>query len=221
MGKTLPFGWERKYLLDFLNKKLPDIQSPKQICAEIKNMCLEYDLGEPEDDVSIGAIYLRLLRKVVIFTGPPQNPQDDQKVCKEFFAREGKKIICGGTTSQIVSRYLGKPVKVLLDSYEKDVPAMAKMEGVDLVTEGIITISKVCEMIQGKHFDYQKLNGVIRLYQELKWADEVEIFLGLAINEAYQNPEIPQILSLRKNVVEKLAELLVKYWNKKVKIEYF
>lgn len=224
MGKTLAFGWERKHIAEFMEKELKTVSFPAKasdISKKIINSCLTYDLGEPGDDTSVLSVLIRNANKVTMFTGPPKDKADDAKAYNEFIESAGTKVVCGGTTSQIVSAMSKKPIKVLLDSYEKDIPAMAQIQGTDLVTEGVITISKVCEMLEGRVFDYRKSNGAIQLFQILRNADYIKFIAGMAINAAYQNPELPQILSLRKNLIDKLVQILRERYNKQVDISYY
>jgi len=225
MGKTLPFGLQREEVMKFLgkqfNRKTHEKYKAGQLTDKLIQHCLNLDLGEPGDDTSVLGIMVRETHKAVIFTGPPKDKALDKKAFDLFWNQPGEKIVCGGTTSLIVSRMLKKSVKVQLDSFEKDIPAMASIPGIDLATEGVITMSRVCEMLEGKPVQYEKANGAVKLYQHLVKADEVNIIAGTAINEAYQNPELPQMLSLRKNLVDKLVDILQHRWNKTVHLTYF
>ena len=78
-----------------------------------------------------------------LLLGPPSNPDDVNKMMSLFFSKEGKHIVCGGTTSTLAGKYLHKDVIPQLDYVDPDIPPIAKIEGVDLVTEGVITISRV------------------------------------------------------------------------------
>lgn len=224
MGRTLPFGLQREETAKFLEKQFKDTDikyKAKHLTDKLIQHCLNLDLGESGDDTSVLGIMVRETHKAVIFTGPPRDKSLDKQAFDLFWNQPGEKIICGGTTSLIASRLLKKNIKVQLDSFEKDIPAMASIPGIDLATEGVITMSRVCEMLEGKPVQYTKANGAVKLYQHLVKADEVSIIAGTAINEAYQNPELPQMLSLRKNLVDKLVDVLQNKWNKTVHLTYF
>jgi hypothetical protein len=146
-----------------------------------------------------------------------------------FFSKEGKHIICGGTTSTIASKYLHKPLMAKLDyASNSDVPPIAELEGVDLVTEGVITISKVLEYAK----DYI---AETRLYEEWSFsrdgaskicqllfeeATDINMYVGRAVNPAHQNPDLPINFNIKMNLVEELSDKLTKM-GKRIKISYF
>ena len=145
-----------------------------------------------------------------------------------FFSKEGKHIVCGGTTSGIVSRYLGKPIKASLSFEKSDVPPIAEIEGVDLVTEGVITINKVLEYAKNYLEDnesYQqwsfKRDGASLICRLLfEEATDINFFVGRAINPAHQNPELPINFNIKMNLVKELSACLEKM-GKRIKVSYF
>ena len=145
-----------------------------------------------------------------------------------FFSKEGKHIICGGTTSSIAAKYLGKTVKATLDFEQSDVPPIAEIEGVDLVTEGVITINKVIEYARdalGSNELYEQWSvsrdGASMICRMLfEEATDINFFVGRAINPAHQNPELPINFNIKMNLVEELSACL-RQMGKKVKVSYF
>lgn len=89
-----------------------------------------------------------------ILFGLPLSPNYDLKVIDFFLSLSGFHIVCGGTTAQVIAKKMGKPLNVSLLYYDKDVPPMGYIEGIDLVTEGVITMAKVLEYVK----DYWKEN---------------------------------------------------------------
>ena len=163
-----------------------------------------------------------------ILFGPPRNRDDNNRMMSLFFSKEGKHIICGGTTSSIAARYLGKEVKVNLSFERGDVPPIAEIEGVDLVTEGVITISKVIEYAKdalGQNKLYEKwgfqrdgASLICRLLFEE--ATDINFYVGRAVNPAHQNPDLPITFNIKMNLVEELSECLKKM-GKRIKVSYF
>lgn len=160
--------------------------------------------------------------------GPPSNRDDCDRMMTLFFSKEGKHIICGGTTSSIAAKYLGKPLKPKLEFIDKDVPPIAELEGVDLVTEGVITINKVLSYAR----DYLKDNesysqwGIKKdgaslicrlLFEE---ATDINFFVGRAINPAHQNPDLPINFNIKMQLVTELSDCLKKM-GKRIKVSYF
>ena len=163
-----------------------------------------------------------------ILFGPPQNRNDCDRMMSLFFSKEGKHIICGGTTSSIAAKYLGKQIKVSLNFEKSDVPPIAEIDGVDLVTEGVITMSKVLEYARdylAGNENYEQWNFkrdgaslICRLLFEE--ATDINFFVGRAMNPAHQNPDLPINFSIKMNIVEELSACLKKM-GKKIKVSYF
>ena len=145
-----------------------------------------------------------------------------------FFSKEGKHIICGGTTSSIAAKYLGKPVQASLNFERSDIPPIAKIEGVDLVTEGVITMNRVIEYAKdylGENEMYEtwnfKKDGASLISRLLfEEATDINFYVGRAINPAHQNPDLPINFNIKMNLVEELTASLVKM-GKRVKVSYF
>ena len=145
-----------------------------------------------------------------------------------FFAKAGKHIVCGGTTSTIVSKYLNKPLKASLVFEKSDVPPIAEIEGVDLVTEGVITINKVLEYARdfvGDNKLYDQWNvqhdGAALISRMLfEEATDISFYVGRAINPAHQNPNLPINFNIKMNLVEELTKCLSKM-GKRVTVSYF
>ena len=163
-----------------------------------------------------------------ILFGPPSNRDDADRMMSLFFSKEGKHIICGGTTSSIAAKYLGKPIKTSLRFEVSDVPPIAEIEGVDLVTEGVITVNKVLEYARdalGENKLYEKwgfghdgASLICRLLFEE--ATDINFYVGRAVNPAHQNPDLPINFNIKMNLVEELSKCL-KQMGKKIKVSYF
>ena len=163
-----------------------------------------------------------------ILFGPPSNRDDADRMMSLFFSKEGKHIICGGTTSSIAAKYLGKPLRASLNFERSDLPPIAEIEGVDLVTEGVITMNRVIEYAKdylGDNSKYEEWNfkkdGASRISRLLfEEATDINFYVGRAINPAHQNPDLPINFSIKMNLVSELSECLAKM-GKRVKVSYF
>ena len=159
--------------------------------------------------------------------GPPFNRDDADRMMSLFFSKEGKHIICGGTTSSIAAKYLGKPLKASLN-FDSDLPPTAELEGVDLVTEGVITVNKVLEYAkdylgENKYYEHWsfKRDGASLISRLLfEEATDINFYVGRAINPAHQNPDLPINFSIKMNLVEELSKCL-KDMGKRIKVSYF
>jgi len=184
--------------------------------------------GNPGDDATVCTVRLRKREPMNLLFGPPSNRDDCDRMMSLFFSKEGKHIICGGTTSSIAAKYLRKPIVPTLDFIDKDVPPIARIDGVDLVTEGVITINKVLayakdylennESYQQWCFKRDGASLICRLLFEE--ATDINFYVGRAINPAHQNPELPINFSIKMNLVNELSSCLEKM-GKRIKVSYF
>jgi hypothetical protein len=228
-GKSLNLGWQRadviKYMEDFYRKDL----TAKTLSTILLNKCYELYGGKPGDDATVCTVKLRERRPINLLIGPPVNPADTMKMMALFFAKEGKHIVAGGTTSALAAEFLHKPLMTGLPKYpDPSVPPTAAIEGVDLVTEGLITISRVLEYAK----DYLKDNenyfhwnsgedGASRIARLIfEEATDINFYVGRAINPAHQNPGLPIGFSIKMRLIDDLAACL-KEMGKQIKVSYF
>jgi len=223
LGELLDFGWGWDNVAEYTRKLVRKYGKPKFVVENAADVVLSYYGGKCQDDATIAGILIKEKSDLIIFTGPPLDPKDDEKVIEKFLSFPGKKIICGGTTVNIVSRFLGIEAEIDISTARPDIPPMGRLEGVDLVTEGVLTMTKTVEYLKKSDFDELKLpsdhNAAVELARMLIDADEVFILMGQKINPFYQNPDLPPNISIRKNIVEELARLL-KNHGKNVTVEY-
>ncbi len=185
---------------------------------------------EPRDDVTACVIQMRKREPLNILFGPPANRNDSERMMRLYFSKEGRRIICGGTTSSIASRWLDKPIRtdIVINDDIGDVPPIASLEGVDLVTEGVITMSKVASYIEDYVQDNllydewsRKKDGASRITRMiLEESTDVHFFVGRAKNPMHQNPDLPINFNVKMNIVKEIVENL-KSIGKKVTVVYF
>jgi hypothetical protein len=174
---------------------------------------LELYAGAPGDDVSIAVIKVRTKLVATVLTGPPADAASDEKVLARFVRRRGLHIVCGGTTAKIVSRHLGQPLEVDLETMKPDVPPLARMQNIDLVTEGILTLTRTNELLHAdadKHTVQFRNDGAATLVRLLLDVDHVHFIVGRAVNPAHQNPSLPGELGMKLTVVREIADELKK-----------
>ena len=160
--------------------------------------------------------------------GPPANRDDAERMMSLFFSKDGKHIICGGTTSSIAAKYLNKPLKASLNFQQSDIPPTAEIEGVDLVTEGVITVNRVLEYAKDylgenkryNEWSFQRDGASLISRLLFEEATDINFYVGRAINPAHQNPDLPINFSIKMNLVEELSACLKKM-GKRIKVSYF
>jgi hypothetical protein len=223
IGGAYPLGWGWDQVGKFLESHVHDGLSADSLAGKLATVVRGLYEGPPGDDVSIAVIKARHHRVVVLLTGPPIEAQNDRRVVDRLVSTPGRHVVCGGTTANIVARETGQPVSVDLVTGTEDVPATGRIEGIDLVTEGTLTLTKALEILRAGEPSEAlelKVDGASRLAVLLREADEVKILVGRALNPAHQNPSLPRALGLKGQVVRVLAEELGRR-GKDVAIEYF
>ena len=229
VGQSMNFGWQRDNVVEFAERMYEDTLSAKMMAALIVDECNRLYEGEPGDDTTVAAVRVRERKPVNLMIGPPADPADVGKMMALFFAKEGKKIVCGGTTSKLAANYLHEDVVTSLDyGTDPDIPPTATIKGVDLVTEGVITLSRVVEYANVflNNSDLANLwslqtDGASRIAQYLfEYATDISFFVGRAINPAHQNPDLPITFGIKIQLVKQLSEALEKM-GKRVSVSYF
>lgn len=218
-----PFGWGydnvQNFILDKIEKN-PEI-SARDLAKTVVNQALQIDSYKAKDDITCGIIYSRKPRDLLVLTGPPLYPERDAELVRLFNTFDGKKIVSGGTTANILARENGKKISVCLKNLDPKIPPESVMEGADLVTEGIITMGAVAEQLEkGKFNELSRINAATRIVELFLDSDRILFIVGTKINDAHQDPNMPVELEIRRNIVKKIAMLLQEKYLKEVKIQY-
>lgn len=225
IGQILNFGWQRKEVEAFLDKFVRPGMSARGIACMLAGACNELYLGEPGDDTTVAAVRIREELSVNIMVGPPVNKEQDNFYIARFLEGEGKKVVCGGTSSQIVARYLGTEVQTAFDFPDKEVPPIGSIEGIDLTTEGVLTLRKLLTLAE-KYVSSgdltpkrsEKKDGASLLLNMLfEEATTINFFVGQSVNAAHSG--LPIDITMKLKLVESIAALLKKA-GKTVNISY-
>ena len=228
IGTAYNFGWKREDIASFMETLSHVGYTAKTLSTMLVDECDKLYGQKPGDDATACVVRIRKREPMNMLFGPPSNRDDADRMMSLFFSKEGKHIICGGTTSSIAAKFLRKPVKASLSFEESDVPPIAEIEGVDLVTEGVITVNKVLEYAkdylgENKHYEHWsfKRDGASLICRLLfEEATDINFYVGRAVNPAHQNPDLPINFNIKMNLVEELSKCLKKM-GKKIKVSYF
>ena len=223
IGGAYPLGWGWDEVAKYLEGHVHQALSAEQLAAKLGRVVEELYEGPPGDDVSIAVVKVRGKQVLTIFAGPPVEKKDDRRIVDALISSGGKHVVCGCTTANIVTRELEREITVDLETGTDAVPATGRIEGLDLVTEGTLTISKALDILRSNEPNEElklKVDGASSLVVLLREADEVRVLLGRAMNPAHQNPNLPRALGLKTQVVRRLGEELRRQ-GKEVSIEYF
>jgi len=218
-----PLGWGRDNIQGYALKLVDN--SPKisaaHLAAKMVNMAHRNDSYSSKDDTSCGSIYFREPRKLLIITGPPYEKDQDKSLGDAVKAFRGKKVVCGATTADIIARQLGVEIEDSLVFEDPELPPVSHMDGIDLVTEGILTITKVTRILKEYSPSYTPGKGPAdRIFKLVQQSDEIHFIIGTRVNIAHQDPNLPVELELRRTVVNRMARLLEEKFLKEVSIRY-
>ena len=229
IGTVYNFGWKIEDITDFMEVMVMANYTAKTLSTILVDEVNKLYGEKPGDDATACVVRIRKRVPMNMLFGPPRNPDDANRMMSLFFSKRGKHIVCGGTTSSIAAKWLKKPLIASLD-YDpgSDVPPTATIEGVDLVTEGVITVNKVVEYARdyiSENKDYAKWNfkkdGASQICSLLfEEATDINFYVGRAVNPAHQNPDLPINFNIKMNLVEELSDALKKM-GKRIKVSYF
>lgn len=219
-----PFGWEECGVIDFVQftlQRQPTI-SARALAAQIVEHAFANCHYKAADDITCAVINVRKPRRLLVTTGPSVEPSRDARMAQQVAHFDGQTAICGGTTATIVARELNRKVTLDIAALDPDVPCTSHMDGVDLVTEGMITLAKVIELLETDmpYEEMKRANGAVKLIELFQESDIIEFMVGTKINEVHQDPTMPLELGIRRNSIKSLARLLEEKLLKEVKITY-
>ncbi len=225
IGMTMNLGWQRPEVVDFLNRNVRADMSARAVACLLAGACNDLYLGDPGDDTTVAAVKVREQLNVNIMIGPPVDKARDDFYVERFLAGEGKKAVCGGTSSQIVARYLKTDVRSSMDFPDRDVPPIGYIDGIDLTTEGVLTMRRLLELSEKYVSEkdlapktFTKKDGASLLAQLLfEEASDVHFFVGQSVNAAHEG--LPIDITMKLKLVESLAANLKKM-GKNVVIDY-
>ena len=228
LGGKYNFGWKREEIVEYMTAVSYCGYTAKNMSTMLVDECNKLYGNKPGDDTTACVVKIRKREPMNILFGPPSNRDDCNRMMALFFSKEGKHIICGGTTSSIAAKYLGKPLRASLNFESADGPPTAELEGVDLVTEGVITVNKVLEYAKDylgenthyEHWNFKRDGASLICRLLFEEATDINFYVGRAINPAHQNPDLPITFSIKMNLVEELSACLKKM-GKRIKVSYF
>jgi len=219
---TWPLGWRMDDIKKFILKAVSTDKkiSARSLSRKIVHRALLNDIQKAKDDISCAVVYLRKPRKLLILSGPPIDPQRDSLLIEKFQGFHGRKIICGGTTAQIIARGISEDIDTDLRSRDENIPPYSSMRSADLVTEGILTLSATAELLEKRNETPDGKNAALKLVNLLMESDEVHFIIGTKINEAHQDPNIPVEIGLRRTIINRIKRILEEKYLKQTFLEY-
>lgn len=230
VGHFYRFGWSWENMAAYAAECALEHPSAARFASMLCTACDAFYQHSPEDDTTVAVARIIEQKLVNIFTGPPLNKEDDEAAVAEFMSGEAKRIVSGGTSASIVARVLKKEVRVSLDYTDPQIPPLGYIDGIDLVTEGILTLARALQLMR----QYVEEKTDAAFFRELDKANagsmiaktiiedctELHMYVGRTVNEAYQNPGLPLDLSIRVNLVSQISDVVTKM-GKNITIKYY
>ena len=214
VGVMLNHGWEWQHVGAFLEEQT--IVSADKLNRRLIETCNKLYDGRPGDDATVVALKIRKPEMTQVFTGPPDQPTKDAQVIRHFMEQKGAKVVCGGTAANIIARELHEEVITDLEYIDPFIPPTAKIKGIDLVTEGVLTLKMALNHLQKLNACceepvFNKKDGVTKLLKAfLDEATHINFWVGRAVNPAHQNPDFPMDLSIKINIIRDIQKELTK-----------
>ncbi|PJJ26596.1 SpoIIE family protein phosphatase [Lacrimispora celerecrescens] len=233
VGKLLNFGWLWEDVASYAVKQYRLTISAARLANALTSACDELYQYRPGDDTTVAVMRIIDRKPVHLMTGPPRKTEDDCVMVNDFLSGDdsAKKVVCGGTSANIVSRVTERELFVSLDYDDPDIPPIAYIDGIELVTEGVLTLNKVLKLLrryvknesvtEDFFLELDKPNGASMVAKMIiEDCTELKLYVGMAINSAYQNPGLPFDLGIRQNLVEQLKHV-VEEMGKRVTVTYY
>lgn len=214
-GQVLNLGWSWQEVAHYLQQLPIEALSAKKITSALLGVCEDLYMAHPGDDTTVATIKVILPKVAMLFSGPPSDPKKDEEVVTKLMHTRGKKIVCGGTAANIVSRITKHPVTTSFEMSDPNIPPIGYIEGIDLVTEGVLTLQGAVEILEKVRDStdvsfLEAQDGASRLARLLfEECTHIYMLVGRAINPAHQNPDFPQALSIKLNILYRLREILI------------
>jgi hypothetical protein len=229
VGGILNLGWQWSNIEEYLERQARTEKCAANISKSLIDACHNLYACKPGDDATVVTAKLRQSEEIDLFTGPPLDPEDDSWVIRKLTQAKGRRVVCGGTAAKIAARELRQEIVTNMDFIDPEVPPTASIKGIDLVTEGVLTLRKTADKIKayinsstGREtpYSFDKLDGASQLAKLLvEDCTHLNIWVGKAVNPAHQNPDFPIDLGIKLKVITELADLMERL-GKRVQLTY-
>lgn len=230
VGESLNFGWTWEHVVKWLLNATALEMSAPRLAAALSDTVNDLYMKKPGDDSTVLVAQVTAHKVVNMLAGPPKEKADDERMVRDYMRSQGKKLICGGTSANIVARVLNRKIRTSLTYSDPSIPPVGFIEGVDLVTEGVLTLTRTldilneyCEKDADSYYFHRidEENGAAMLARLLlEDCTRLKLFIGTAINPAHQNPNLPADLSIKLKLIDRLAQLLERLGKRVDKVFY-
>ncbi|MFR1518403.1 MAG: SpoIIE family protein phosphatase [Clostridia bacterium] len=227
-GESLDLKWDVPSITEFMEPFYDAGFTSKTLATILLDECYARYGGRPGDDTTVCVVRIRKREPVNLLMGPPADRDDCRKMLSLFFSKEGKHIVCGGTTSEIAAEYLGKKLVPRKEIVDPEIPPIAEIDGVDLVTEGVVTMGKVLQYARDylkdnetfKQWSYKRDGASLIARMLFEDATDIQFFIGKAVNPAHQIMDLSIGFDIKMQLIREL-ETCLKQMGKRIRVSYF
>jgi hypothetical protein len=184
IGNGSMHGWTSEGVAAHASRLLASSFRMEDIAECICDEAIHLDGNVLRDDMTVVSAHCRTGRTLHILTGPPADKKLDADVVKRFLAQDGPKVVCGATTAAIVARVMHRKLTIDREPTSLIAPPKYAIEGIDLVTEGAVTLNQLCNILDVPEEEFEETNPVTELADLLGQADRVNFILGRGANPA-------------------------------------
>jgi hypothetical protein len=213
IGGILNFGWQWDDILKYVLVNYPRCNTAKEMSGALTKRSNDLYNAMPGDDSTAVVVKIREPEIVTLFSGPPKDIEKDKEICRMLKESKGKKIVCGGTAANIVARESGEEIITDLSTISKRLPPVGCLKGIDLVTEGVLTITEANNLIRLYKKNYitakelKADNGAAKLADMLiNHCTHFNVIMGNAVNPAHQNPAFPEEFGIKWHALDQLIK---------------
>lgn len=215
LGGQYPFGWTREGTATFAAEAAKHCTCAEEFISLLSEKCLTLYENRPGDDTTLLAARIVPAKILRLFWGPPENPEADEPLMQDFMSGEAIRVICGTTSAGIAARILGRVLTTNLIYTNGKYPPAAGLEGIDLVSEGTLTLTRTLELLKQALADISyspELKssdcGAKLACMMLKDCTEVEFFLGKRLSSIQRKYGLTFETSVRMTLIRQLSEVL-------------
>lgn len=210
LGNGLVNGWEAHGVAKYITSQMM-FHALKH--ADIPNLvhrkAREFWGKAHGDDCTAVLALCRRGITVNVMTGPPANKQHDKRFVESFNQMQGIQVVCGGSTSTMVARELKRSLEITENTINTLSPPSYKIDHITLVTEGVITLNQVYNLLGEDTDDLIDESAVYELNALLTNADRIHLWTGSATNPGGGHIQFQQQGILpRKKIVPLIADKL-------------
>lgn len=216
-----PFGWGLKNLTKYCTDKItsnPTISSNDLTMDVLKN-AYQADLSRSKDDITCAAFTFRQSRRLLFCSCPPATEKGFDKLAQNIIDYTGQTIICGYPLAEKISEKLKSPIRKNATSTDPNLPPLWFIDGVDLITEGFLTLTRVIDIMENYEDMTTGRGPAYRIIKMMLNSDHIQMVIGTK-ESTTDGQQFIDNFQLRRKLIERVSFLLETQFAKAVSKTY-